>query len=121
MSKLYPREPVEATPRQSFTPAQRDAVLKRAKSKCGLCNMDIGDEPFEIDHRLPLELKGKHAPSNWQPMHPRCHAIKTKADRARITKTKHQRAAHLGTRPKPVRKLQGRGFGYSSRERDPAI
>lgn len=109
--KVHKREPVEPTERKAMTPYRRKSALAATGGKCGLCNMPIGEgEPFEVDHKKPLEQGGLDTPANLQALHPRCHALKTAADRQRITKSKHQRAFHNGTKADPIRKLEGRGF-----------
>lgn len=44
--------------------------------RCGIC-WKMLSETWELDHCLPLHLKGCDSPENMQIVHPNCHSWKT--------------------------------------------
>lgn len=104
-------EPVEATERKAFTAAQRLAVMERQKGLCAMCGREL-QPGFEVDHRVPIWLGGKHEEANWQALcADPCHrAVKTPADAKVIAKVKRLIARENGTAPPPTAKIRSRGF-----------
>lgn len=86
-------------------------VFERHGGVCALSGRKImpGD-PWDLDHRVPLILGGRHAEDNLQPVLREAHREKTKADVSAKAKADRIRAKHLGVFPKSKRPLQGRGF-----------
>jgi 5-methylcytosine-specific restriction endonuclease McrA len=117
MSKIQIAEPVEKTPRQSFTPKQRLETLMAGRGRCKLCAVKLGDE-WEADHIIPLGQGGKHEPGNWQALCKPCHHDKThgtttaRGDNDETRRAKRRQLKHTGQWPeaKGNRKLSGRGF-----------
>lgn len=127
MSRILPQayEPVVPLARRSFTDAQRCAVLRAYNAKCAGCAADLRHVRWDIDHRIALELGGRHEIANWQPLcvDP-CHRLKTKKDVKAIAKSRRIRKREAGetiTR-NPIRsrgfdKSRSRGFDGRVRER----
>jgi 5-methylcytosine-specific restriction protein A len=65
---------------------------------------------WDLDHKVALINGGRHAEDNLAPALKDAHREKTKADVAPKAKVARTRAKFLGIYPKPIRKLQGRGF-----------
>jgi 5-methylcytosine-specific restriction endonuclease McrA len=87
---LLARDLIDGTPRQGFTPKQRQAVWDASEGLCCGCE-DALQPGWHCDHILPLALNGKHDLTNWQALCPSCHRGKTKFDVTRIAKAKRQR------------------------------
>lgn len=106
-----PPEPLEATERRAFTPAQRLAVMERQKGLCAMCGAEL-QPGYEVDHCVPIWLGGKHEDANWQALcADPCHrAVKTPADAKVIAKVKRLIAKEAGTAPPPTAKLRSRPF-----------
>lgn len=109
MSRVVPPsgEPVPPTPRRSFTPAQRKMVFDRQNGLCAATGEPLAGLDWQIDHVLPLELGGRHEPSNWEGVTREAHKRKTARDRRAIAKA--ARLRKKATEPKAV-KLKGRGW-----------
>ena len=73
------REPLEATKRNTMTPARRRAVLTRAGLCCGHLGCVMA-QALEIDHIIPLELGGADDDTNLQALCHTHHKLKTKHD-----------------------------------------
>lgn len=86
-------------------------VFERWGGVCGLSGRKIraGDK-WELDHRIPLILGGKHAESNLWPTLSDAHKAKTARDVQAKSKADRIRAKHLGLWPKSKRPLKSRGF-----------
>ena len=114
MSKITPTtgESVEATHRKSFTPKQRLETLLAFKGRCAKCGEKIGDDPFEINHRVPLFQGGKHEPDNWEPIHRSCHRELTDGKHAKENaKIRRLRIKQLPKEQQPkAQPIRGRGF-----------
>ena len=54
----------------------RDVIFQRDKGICQLCHKPISDEPWDLDHRVPLSLGGVHTADNLQLAHRRCNMAK---------------------------------------------
>ncbi|MEI6439017.1 MAG: HNH endonuclease signature motif containing protein [Alphaproteobacteria bacterium] len=110
---LGPRpDPVEIPDRKSLTPKQRLEVLLAFNGRCAKCREKIAGA-FEVDHVKARGLGGLNDLSNYEPLHPACHAGKTPGDVRRIAKAKRQAKACVPRDPDEPRKastLKGRGF-----------
>ena len=106
---MLTREPVEATPRKSFTKKQRAIAFMEAKGRCQVCGEKLSGA-YEIDHCVSLFLGGKHEPSNWRVTHPECHREITRKQAGVHAKVKRMKAKAEGTFVKRGPKLGGRGF-----------
>lgn len=95
----------------AIPPRVRLRVFEAHGGKCALSGRKImpGDA-WDLDHRVPLILGGRHAEDNLQPVLRDAHREKTKADVAMKAKADRMRAKHLGIYPKSKRPLQSRGF-----------
>lgn len=106
---------VEKTPRRSFTPKQRQAVWDDWRGLCACCGEPLGDEPWDIDHTIPIALGGLHELSNWQPLIRSHHRAKTKADVKAIAKVRRIRKTDAGENKS--RNIVSRGFDKRFRKR----
>ena len=124
MSQVAPLtpEPVDATPRQRLTLAQKTEILNRQHDLCAGCGESLiwividGKSvygPMIDEHIIPLELGGSNDLSNRELRCAPCAKAKTRQDRKDIAKVRRQRLKHTGEFPEPVRKLKGRGFAPS--------
>ena len=69
------------TGRHPSLPGYVAAVLRRQGGRCVWCGLHFGpEEPWEIDHRIPLVLGGQRCMSNLQLLHRHCHDQKTAED-----------------------------------------
>jgi|SRR3972149_3221009 len=77
---------------------------------CQICFTPI-TSGVEIDHRVALINGGRNAEANLVPVHPKCHAAKTKKDVAEKSATYRTQLHHLGIkkarRPMPGSKASG--------------
>lgn len=80
----------------------------------GICHISkrkiMAGEKWELEHVKALILGGEHRETNLAPALVAPHKAKTAAEMGVKAKTDRIRAKHLGVYPKPVRRLQGRGF-----------
>lgn len=110
---LGPRpDPVEIPDRKSLTKKQRLEVLLAFGGRCAKCGDKISGA-FEVDHVKARGLGGLNDLSNYEPLHPACHAGKTPGDQRRIAKAKRQAKKCVPRDPEEPRapsKLKGRGF-----------
>jgi len=106
---------VEKTPRRGFTAKQRQAVWDDWQGLCACCSEPIGDEPWDIDHTIPIALGGRHELGNWQPLIRSHHRDKSKADVKAIAKV--NRLLKQGTVENKSRKIVSRGFDKTLRKR----
>jgi 5-methylcytosine-specific restriction protein A len=67
-------------------------------------------DKWELEHKLALGLGGENRETNLAPVLADKHKAKTAEDIGRMRKADRVRLKHLGIYPKPIRKLQGRGF-----------
>lgn len=105
-------------------PVTQPQVEKRAVSRAmrrrviaeqdGICARSYCDAPAtDVDHILPLWLRGKNDRANLEGLCGACHDVKTKAEAKARAKCK--RIAGETCTAEPARKLKGRGFGSVSR------
>lgn len=111
--------PLDATPRQRLTRAERNLILERQANKCDACGetliwlvLDNGAEvfgPMIDEHILPLDLGGSNDLSNRALYCVPCAKAKTREDMKRILKARRLRRKEAGEDTgKP--KMKGRGF-----------
>ncbi len=48
----------------ALTMAELRGVILESGGVCGWCGVDLFDQPFEVDHIIPLADRGAHHPSN---------------------------------------------------------
>lgn len=96
---------------QAIPPRVRLRVFEAFGGKCALSGRKImpGDK-WQIYHRVALINGGEHREANLQPVLDAPHKLKTRDDVAEKAKVSRIRQKHLGLWPKPVRKIQSRGF-----------
>ena len=108
MSRIVP---IGTTKRERLTERQALAMLEAYDHKCALCGLPLDPlKPWIDEHMRALGLGGENDFKNRAPAHVECAKEKTKDDMARINKAKDQKAAHYGTKPPPVKKIESRGF-----------
>lgn len=102
---------VGSSPDAAIPPRVRLRVFERFAGTCQLTGRKIrpGDE-WDLDHRVPLALGGKHAESNLQPVLREAHREKTRQDVADNAKVRRIRLKHIGAFPKSKAKIKSRGF-----------
>lgn len=90
-----------STPDAAIPARVRLRVFEAFGGKCALTGRKIqpGDA-WDLDHRVPLILGGRHAEDNLQPVLKDAHKLKTKADVAAKSKADRIRKKHLGLKPK---------------------
>lgn len=100
--------------RKSLSPLQRLKVFEAASGRCHICGARIQlNQPWDVEHVIPLALMGADDPSNMSPAHKACHAAKTAIDFASIAKAKRMKARHLGIRKAPsFQKPPGMKFNW---------
>jgi len=104
------REPLEATKRNTMTPARRRAVLMRAGICCEYPGCVMA-QALEIDHIIPLELGGADDDTNLQALCHTHHKLKTKQDIKRIAKARRLRKKENPSDQTPrKRQIQSKGF-----------
>lgn len=103
-----------STPDAAIPTRVRLRVFEAFGGKCALTGRKIqAGMPWDLDHRVPLILGGRHAEDNLQPVLKDAHREKTKADVAAKSKADRIRAKHLGVWPRSKRPLKSRGFQKS--------
>jgi 5-methylcytosine-specific restriction enzyme A len=107
---------VGASDDAAIPPRVRLRVFERHSGKCALSGRKImpGDA-WDIDHRVPLILGGRHAESNLQPVLKAEHQAKTREDVGAKAKADRTRMKHLGIkRSKTGQKIKPRAnpWGY---------
>jgi 5-methylcytosine-specific restriction protein A len=96
------------------TPIPQRVKLRVYKKFGGVCQICFAKEKIlgpEYDHRVALINGGKHAESNLQPVHPKCHRNKSNADVAEKSATYRTQIHHYGIKrsrnPMPGSKASG--------------
>lgn len=85
------------TERRTLSPMKRLRVFEKAGGRCYLCEQRIQvGEKWEVEHVRAIGLLGEDDESNMAPAHVGCHATKTKADIASMSKAKRVKAKHVG-------------------------
>lgn len=97
--------------KRAVSPAMRRRVIAEQD---GICARSYCDAPAtDVDHILPLWLKGKNDRANLEGLCGACHAVKTKAEAKARAKCK--RIAGETCTAAPARKFKSKGFGSVSR------
>lgn len=103
--------------RREFSKAVQRAAFHRAQGHCEgqladgeRCPCSLTPAKFAYDHIVPDALGGKPILSNCQVLCMLCHAEKTRADVARISKAKRSWDRHHGIADPHRRKIQSRRF-----------
>ena len=99
------------TDRKSISKAMRARVILAYHGRCAKCckRFEAG-ERIDIDHVHQLATGGADDESNMRPLHPWCHAIKTRED----AKVRGKIRRLNGTTPKRAGKpIRSRGFDRS--------
>lgn len=111
MGELHQREPVELDERKAFTTTFERDVLRRfvVCARCGERMRRRSD--YQLDHEIPLQIGGKHDPSNVQPLCVDCHKKKTALDQAIIAKAKRLAGETCaGPTKRPIAQRPGGGW-----------
>lgn len=82
--------------RRRLSLKQRAAIFDRHGGICHIC-AGLIEGPFELEHVVPLALRGEDGGENLRPAHPSCHAEKTPGDIRIIAKAKRIEKKHTGT------------------------
>lgn len=110
MTKLPAREPVEATPRRTMTPARRRRILAKTNGVCA--RLDCSAPAVEVDHIVCLELGGPDTDENCEGLCEPHHAAKTARDIKMIARARRLRKDLAGLqkskRPIPCRPFDTR-------------
>lgn len=97
--------------KRAVSKAMKERVLKEQDR---ICARSYCEAPaVDVDHIMPLWLRGKNDRANLEGLCVDCHAQKTAAEAKARAKAK--RLAGETCTAEPARKLQGRGFGSVSR------
>lgn len=105
------------TARRPLSRTLRLAVLARDHGLCQECMRPVGCV-FEVDHVVAHYLTADDSMGNLRLLHRTpCHRRKSRTDVRVITKTKRQRARHLGQVKRRKRLLKSRGFCKTLRRR----
>lgn len=117
---MIDREYIPPTQRRGMSKARAARIFLSWNGRCGICGLQIRDgEPYEIDHPTALNLGGSDDDSGLQPLHVRCHATKTKSDKAAIAKRNRIiTTGYVGTKAKPrgLRKPPGTEYSWTLRK-----
>lgn len=54
----------------------RFAVYDTHNGICGICDLPVSRDAFQVDHIVPIKRGGKHIVANLQPAHARCNRMK---------------------------------------------
>lgn len=111
------------TRRSKITRAKRVRIFDAAGGICHLCGhpIDGTKEDWEVEHPIALGMGGSDKESELRPAHVHCHKDKTAKDKKVIAKTVRARAAHIGARSAPRKKLEGAGFAKTEKLRKPPL
>ena len=75
---------VSKVQRQRFTPEERTIILKKSFYRCAICDEELKDNKYELDHRQPICDGGQDDVENMQPCCLPCHAEKCASERLNI-------------------------------------
>lgn len=75
--------------RIKYTTEEREIIFNKSKNNkkqvlCGICELEIKNKCFEIDHIIPLANGGTNSFENLQILHKGCHQDKTKSEQTEI-------------------------------------
>ncbi len=72
------KEQFDATSnRKMFSEFEKQSIASANDYKCNICQSDLVDREFDIDHKLPIAKGGKNSVENLQPLCKNCHKNKT--------------------------------------------
>ena len=93
--------------RRRIPTKERVAIFEASMGRCHMCNLAIhAGEAWDVSHKIPLELGGEDRGDNLKPAHRKCHRDHTaKVDQPNIARAKRKRAAHIGAKAAPERKI----------------
>jgi 5-methylcytosine-specific restriction endonuclease McrA len=77
-------------------------VLDRYHQFCASCGFLIVSADWQCDHITALINGGEHRESNLQPLHLRCHSIKTANDLLASVITARKRKRHFLRKPRSI-------------------
>lgn len=63
--------------RYSFSEFEKQSICSAYNYKCNVCQCNLVEREFDIDHILPIANGGKNSIDNLQPLCKSCHAKKT--------------------------------------------
>jgi len=87
------------------TSSRKAYLLKRQKRKCTHCGLSFQEwDVLEVDHIIPIALRGKDEYNNLQLLHRHCHDEKTASDGS--LKSSRDKGSTLSSRVRP--KVQAR-------------
>lgn len=91
-----------------------DRLFLKQHGRCAISGRKIrAGETTHADHIVPLKDGGQNREKNLQLVTVEAHREKTIAENAARAKERRQRLKHAGLWPKPVRRIQSRGFPKS--------
>jgi 5-methylcytosine-specific restriction enzyme A len=97
-----------ANRRAEFTRTVKLAAFDRAGGLCEACHAKLWPGHIEYDHVIACEQGGTGTLGNCQVLCSACHKTKTSGeDMPRITKTRAQRAGHVGAKAASKRPIAG--------------
>ncbi len=93
-------------------------ILRRFNRTCQLTGVIIADgQPFDLEHKKPLEDGGENRESNLVPVLRLPHELKTAAEKKRQAKADRLAKRAHGLLPSPKKKIHSRGFGKIEKQR----
>ncbi len=96
----------------------RERVALRANRICKHCDRQTDDKLRPaIDHIISIGNGGPHRESNMQLLCVPCHAIKTKADMAQMTRNRRVSAKHMGIHSPRRQRILSPGFARAEPQR----
>ncbi|RAK68776.1 HNH endonuclease [Phenylobacterium kunshanense] len=102
---------IGATPDTPVPARVKLRVFERYQGRCYLSGRKIGPgETWEVEHVRAIGLGGENRESNLAPALADAHKVKTRDDRAAMSKANRIRAKHLGIHPKSKARIRSRGF-----------
>lgn len=58
----------------TVAPIDREAIIRRDRSTCGICRRHVSRKELTLDHIVPLAMNGPHATENLQVAHRACNS-----------------------------------------------
>jgi 5-methylcytosine-specific restriction endonuclease McrA len=63
--------------RYSFSEFEKNAIASSQDFKCKICELEVNDREFDIDHKIPIANNGRNTIDNLQAICRPCHKKKT--------------------------------------------
>ena len=60
-----------------FSEFEKQSIASAHDYKCNICNTDLVEREFDIDHKIPISKGGKNSVENLQSLCKSCHKNKT--------------------------------------------